>query len=493
MSIIVVSSVYSVALFVHPPYNQFNEFEESGTKLSSDGSINSIEEMRKKFFQMFGLSVAYDSHSFMALEAARSSTTFDFIDEKICKEFAKKFAQYYRREQKDRMMKLYSSFIIKAANKRRPDLFCLETACSLLDAAYQAYSIDAHVSASINSTKVGPLNKQPIGDEPENIDDPKRKERNKLRERILALGLDLQATFSSDEYSIFGFAASRIERDYIVEQSVSNRLVVSFRGSIAANLFGTNMYVGQIQLPPLLKSSRLFLSMLDDSQGDIELPTLSVSTARSSNINNSMDSQASLKSAILLEKQDDEELNLTTLSFDDGSESNSSSSLAGSPTVPFKSTHESRIRGLSAAPFPDIESNFIHPNNIVNDNSETNRLIDQAIDHKQDQKGEKRIKPWPERDSDDLEGEEVIYDSICGINVQTYIAAIPILRQNFARVHSGFWHAYSSIRQSFLSTTVKYIHRHRINTLEALKIDHIQPLEIAICGHSLGAAIGIQL
>jgi hypothetical protein len=72
----------------------------------------------------------------------------------------------------------------------------------------------------------------------------------------------------------------------------------------------------------------------------------------------------------------------------------------------------------------------------------------------------------------------------------SWVSTVPVLRQNFARVHSGFWHAYASIRESFMAAVVRHIYAHRRQHLiEGTLAGDAQPLTIALCGHSLGAAI----
>jgi hypothetical protein len=181
------------------------------------------------------------------------------------------------------MAKLYSKFML--STKRKQDIFCLETACWLLEASYQAYAevmsdnpptVDDIESAAIATTK--PTTTNPFVTEPSTTNpfDSKFSAHDKLNDRISSLGLELLSTFSSEETNTFGYIASCLpdvphhsryskNKNDKAQQTVSDRVVVSFRGSVAANILGTNMYIAQIHLPPLQRNSAFFVELMKDN------------------------------------------------------------------------------------------------------------------------------------------------------------------------------------------------------------------------------------
>ncbi len=482
VTVAITSAVYTFALFLHPPLHELSldtKFSESVENSSS------TQERFSNIYQFFGIRRGYDSHCFVALENMAPQKSVYVHDVKKCRNYVKKLNLYYFHGQKSKIAKLYSKFMV--SSQRAQDLFCLETACWLLEASYQAYTAAMSGYHTTSEDIESATTTNPFANTSSTAHD-------KLNDRLSFLGLELLSTFSSEETTTFGFISRSLPDvpDHGKAQAVSNRMVVSFRGSVAANILGTNMHIAQIHLPPLQRNRDFFVGLLRDDcsqQGKSNAEGLDIKVIDKSEVHDFEDdfeeleaksyryhdelstdsscpsSPIRLSGEVLLDTNSKREIELPTVRSDD------------------KTFHSSEYSSRS------IDSN----DSAINSEARNTDALFPSASHQSSRK------TTNENKADDDGGGVGESGKVCTSSVVrtciSWVSKVPVLRQNFPRVHSGFWHAYASIRESFLATVVRHIYAHRRQqhllggTLAGVEDDTCQPLTIAFCGHSLGAAI----
>ena len=492
-TVAITSAVYTFALFVHPPLNEMSmdtQFSESLEK------SNSAHDKILSFYQFFGIQRGYDSHSFVALENTAQRQQIYLHNDRKSRNYGKKLYQYYIQNQKRKMAKLYSKFLVSL--KRVQDIFCLETACWLLEASYQAYAVvipdDPSTVEDIESAAITePTTTNPFA--------TKFSAHDKLSDRISLLGLELLSTFSSAETSTFGYIAScipdaRSKANNDKAPTVSDRVVVSFRGSVAANILGTNMYIAQIHLPPLQRNSEFFVGLLKDNlnHGNVDYRYIDTKVIDKREV---LDVEDGFENLEVRPNQFYEELS---------TDSSMLSIPTSSPSSPIRyQEHMDSLRSSTSLSGGVLDSEGIELRTVTSNDRvvrpdttcHTSEYSSRSIDSNDSA-------TYSDADNIDplvhtVTKEDMVDDSgvgesgTCSAVIRTciqWVSKVPVLRQNFARVHSGFWHAYASIRESFMSAVVKHIYAHRRQHLLGGSVaGTAQPLTIALCGHSLGAAI----
>jgi len=342
----------------------------------------------------------------------------------------------------------------KSFNKRvRRDIFCLETACLLLEASFQCYFKKAAVSRPtsamntpnrINYSKNTKKDKPKAGNPFDDVNDVEAELSQVVGPNmdLARLGLELFRTFESDDQQIFGMIAR-----------ADDRIVVTFRGSNSYDNIVTDFKFHQRELPNLKNSRKYFMHA-----GSREL----LNRSTSSPTFDSKGASYSLFHDFKASPNDDIQIMSDLLS-------------------PVTDTDSSPRAFSDLAESSD--SLGISRENIYNLNSDSQIFISQIND-----------------DIIDIEHKESYLDY-----VKKLVSKLPVFEHAIPRVHEGFLTAYMSIRTQFLSSLLIALLEHRKNYYRCLRfskpesssdlseVGYRMPndLKLFFCGHSLGAALAV--
>lgn len=477
-----------------------------------------------------------DAHAFLALQR-NAPGLLPTYNKRKAKAAIKKLRQYILNGLSEKANKVAAKILSMISYKRQH--FCIETACTLLEASYQAYSFentDSHTKLEESEVfSLGVL-------EDHNQADSEAVKRSLFRERIRSLGLEVVEEFSSETQCTFGYIAAAVPFSSIsrsgssqkhqaakgnaqasqdqLEVEVTDRLVVSFRGSVTQNILA-DLNVNQIRLPQLKESTRFFTDLLERS--DEGGPPLHDSVDIDISFSGDTVDPPMPGLGQLADYYDDG--NLVEKAFSgktqSSEESPSRDSERASPPISPLDLPRKRSRR---------EDQRTTLNSLTGD-SEENRKSDKDGSNL-DPENDREVSSWSLFDNFEAIGEDptVVQAATCRSieeghpsNGARTSVQDPSLRRGMcgsllhsisrvgssclslgqtAYVHSGFWQAYESIRRPFLLSVFAYIRKHKAKKLEESSLSYSflwneetvdrawKPLEISFCGHSLGAAMG---
>ena len=246
---------------------------------------------------------------------------------------------------------------------------------------------------------------------------------------VSSLGFQLKASFACQTFSTFGILCT-----------CDNTIIVSFRGSQAANIT-TDLKFVQMTLPRLKRPLSYFvrtLKLISNGGG--------VGGSYNNNNNSCSGSKTrhSLSEELLIDRDgglhhdDDDDEGGVSDEDDDDTDDNDSVRIDFSPGKKddSKSDDDDRQDGLDTD--DDDDANYFASQDIHDLSSlSTTANIFLA-------KSKKIVKQ----------------------RVNDFGTKVPLVNQSFARVHVGFWEAYSSIREDFMRAAIKAIYLHRKEFME---------------------------
>lgn len=144
------------------------------------------------------------------------------------------------------------------SNKRKTPYFCLETACRLMEASFQAY----YSAESDKGRSSNPFDE----DGNEGNDEYIKNETGTIPIDIRRHGFNLQAIVSNVDTNTFGFISTFQSQ---TSDSVVNGIVISFRGSVIANV-GTDLNIRQKSIASFKRSRQYWTNIMDIAQRSME-------------------------------------------------------------------------------------------------------------------------------------------------------------------------------------------------------------------------------
>lgn len=433
----------------------------------------------------------------------------------------------------DRFIKRYLNYLkpIKVYQ-----LFCLETACILMEASYQAYfpvrledkklpqsakhpqnmRENHDIFKDVSETYIGKLGiastrdlGNPFVDESETGDGATLNYGPQLD--LDRLGISLLSTFQCGVYSVFGFL------------SYSDKyLLVSFRGSTSDNYY-TDINLAQVPLPVLEMSLDYFAELLKNVLGtDNGAKSIGDSEVHV-NVDAGISNDYGLGSLTNLHHLDEshelgDRVDKAPSSYSDTYEDELSSQLLLTPAADYYL--EDMNDKISAADLdvgfspPAMNTSVVSESDLYFGNSKSsNTMLEGRLNHdiedgltshglnRVDEQGSlshaalKSSAPYKGSSPSGISGSM----SHC---CRTICTSIPILKQNFPRVHHGFLQSYLSIREQFIQSILQAIVRHRleharirdgVRRRDLYSNNRKMPseLDLYFTGHSLGGAISV--
>jgi hypothetical protein len=348
--------------------------------------------------------------------------------------------------------------------------FCLELACLLLESSYQAYfrsklPLPLPASSASNNADIAvTVNERKETEQVQLISSTSSPDDKHIATTAVIdverLGFSLKHIFYCPELSIFGYLSESKE----VEENNSS-LLIAFRGSTTRTHISLDFMFTLMALPSLKRKKSYFDRILDKE--------IMPSDNNSGNRGAYRESSSSSTS---------------TFSYQNSNEPSTSTATT-----------------LSIHKIEDDHHEDDEEQQLLNEN-ERHYSADSTDNTPHTTIWEKEIDTTKLDQDPSLEENKTCSEKMksCGKSI---INTIPLINQSLPRIHVGFWQAYASIREQFMSSTTKAIyHKYRKqfgiflknrNQLEKQEegkrggsssslVNEAMDLEILISGHSLG-------
>jgi hypothetical protein len=388
--------------------------------------------------------------------------------------------------------------------------FCLELACLLLESSYQAYfrsklplPLPASASTAGNNSEVAvTISDKKEGEETEEvqlISSTSSADDNHIATTatidVERLGFSLKHVFYCPELAIFGYLSESKE-----EKENDSSLLIAFRGSTTRAHISLDFMFTLMPLPSLKRKTAFFDRILEEEI----ISSSSCSNERNNDVSHvrrggSSRSAASSSSSSLT--------------------SSSSSSSSSFPPLTFSSSYQNSTSPTTTLSIHKKETSYeeddIEQQQGFLQDSDRQYSADSLENTPHSTTWEKDIDITTTIDKDTaaaaaaLEEKQSCSEKMksCGKSI---INRIPFINQSFPRIHVGFWQAYSSIREQFMSSITRTIyHKYRKQFTNYLTnrqqeegsnsnnskrgvssnslVNEAMDLDILISGHSLGS------